>query len=92
MTTHYHLIVECSRASLSNGLHQLNGRHARAFNRRHGRYGHLFAERFSVRVIENEGYLFDACTYVILNPVKAQLCDYAEEWPWSYSRFGLDAA
>jgi putative transposase len=49
-----------------------------------------FSERFSTRVIESEDYLFDACTYVLLNPIRAGLCDRVEEWPWSYSRYGRD--
>lgn len=92
MTTHYHLVVEARREDLSSGAERLNGRYARGFNRRYGRFGHLFAERFSVRVIESEEYLFQACSYVVLNPVQAGLCMRAEEWPWSYSRFGLAAA
>jgi putative transposase len=92
MGTHYHLVVEARRKNLSEGMHRLNSAHALAFNRRHGRYGALFAERFSVRLIEDEEYLYEACAYVVLNPVRAGLCDRAEDWPWSYSRFGLDAA
>jgi putative transposase len=87
MSTHYHLVVESTCDNLSRGLHQLNGRHALAFNHRHRRYGHLFAERYSVRVIESEEYLYDACSYVLLNPVKAGLCDRVEDWPWSFNRF-----
>lgn len=90
MATHYHLVVEARREDLSKGLQQLNGRYARAFNQRHERYGHLFGERYSVRRIESEQYLLEACSYVLLNPVKARLCDRVEEWPWSYSRFGTD--
>jgi putative transposase len=88
LSTHYHLVVEATRASLSSGLHQLNGRYAGRFNRRHGRFGHVFAERFQARVIESEAYLYDACAYVAQNPVAAGLCDAPEDWPWSYSRYG----
>jgi putative transposase len=91
MTTHYHLVVESARQELSRGVQRLNGRYAVTFNKRHGRYGHLFAERFSARLIESEEYLFDACAYVALNPVKAGLCNRPEDWEWSYSRFGLAA-
>lgn len=91
MTTHYHLVVASTREALSEGLRELNGLHARDFNQRHGRFGHLFAERFSTRVIDSEEYLYDACSYVLLNPVRAGLCDRVEEWPWSYSRFDLAA-
>ncbi len=91
LSTHYHLVVESTRENLSAGLHRLNGGYARLFNKRHGLFGHVFAERFSARLIDGDEYLYDACEYVLLNPVKAGLCDRAEEWPWSYSRFGLDA-
>jgi len=46
--------------------------------------------RFSTRVIESEDYLFDACTYVLLNPICAGLCNRVEDWPWSFSRYGRD--
>ena len=60
---------------LSAGLHWLNGRYAREFNKRHGRFGHVFAERYQARVIESEEYLYDACAYVAQNPVAAGLCE-----------------
>ena len=86
LSTHYHLVVETTRANLSAGLHRLNGRYARYFNGRHKRYGHVFSGRFSARRIDSDTYLYDACEYVLMNPVSAGLCNLAEEWPWSYSR------
>jgi putative transposase len=91
LSTHYHLVLETTRANLSAGLHDLNGRYAHHVNARHGRFGHVFAERFSARLIEGEAYLYDACAYVLVNPVKAGLCDRVEDWPWSYSRYDLRA-
>ena len=41
--------------------------------------------------IDGEEYLYDACEYVVLNSVRAWLCGRVEDWPWSYSRFGLAA-
>jgi putative transposase len=88
MSTHYHLVLETRRPDLSAGIQYLNGRHAQRFNYRHARYGALFAERFTARVIESEEYLYDACAYVLQNPVTAGICDRPEQWPWSYSSFG----
>ena len=34
-------------------------------------------------MIDSEDYLEDACEYVINNPVRAELCATASEWPWS---------
>ena len=59
----------------------------RQSNRRHGRFGHVFAERFQTRLIETEDYLHDVCAYVLQNPVAAGICEAPEEWPWSYSRY-----
>jgi REP-associated tyrosine transposase len=88
MGTHYHLVLETQRAALSSGLQRLNWQYALHFNRKYGCLGHLFADRFSSRVIESEEYLFEACAYVLMNPVKAGLCERVDEWPWSYCRTG----
>ena len=91
MGTHYHLVLDTTCQALSAGLHRLNWLYAIRFNAKYRLFGHLFAGRFSARVIENEEYLRDACTYVLLNPVRAGLCDHLEQWPWSYYRHGLGA-
>jgi len=91
MGSHYHLVLETQRESLSSGIHRLNWLYAMSFNMKHARFGHVFASRFSARVIESEHYLYDACAYVLLNPVRAGLCDKIDDWPWSYSTYGLDA-
>lgn len=91
MSTHYHLVLDTDVASLSRGMHQLNWHYARSFNRRYGKFGHVFAGRFLTRVLTDESRIFDTCAYVLLNPVKARLCERVEDWPWSYSRYGLVA-
>jgi putative transposase len=91
MSTHYHLVVDAYVSLLSRGMQQLNWRYARSFNERYATFGHVFAERFKTRVLEDEDRIFDTCAYVLLNPVKARLCERVEDWPWSYSRYGLHA-
>jgi putative transposase len=89
MNTHYHVVIETTRVSLSNGVKRLNGLYAQAFNDRHGRSGHLFGDRFWASLVESEEHLHAACSYVVYNPVRAELCDNPEDWPCSRSRFGL---
>ena len=74
MTNHFHLVLSLSAASLSRGMHRLNGTYARRFNERHGHHGHLFEARFSSTVIKSEEHYLDAIRYVALNPVAAGLC------------------
>ena len=92
MTTHYHLIVATTLAQLSAGHQRLNGVYAQEhFNRRHGRRGHLWADRFWAQVVESEEHLRAACAYVLANPVRAGLCANPADWPWSGCRYGFDS-
>jgi REP-associated tyrosine transposase len=92
MTNHYHLLIRAPEGGLSHGLRDLNGDFSRWTGRRHGRTGHLFRNRFYSTPIEDEAHLLRAVRYVLLNPVRAGLCERPEEWPWSSYRacVGLD--
>src|SRR5215218_9131914 len=83
LDNHFHLVVECLRELLSAGMHRLNGLYAQRFNRRHGRIGHLFQERFGSRVIDDDEGLGRAYAYVFANPERAGLCAPGDVWPWS---------
>jgi len=83
LPNHYHLIVETTRAELSNGMQRLNGLYAQHFNHRHDRVGHLFQNRFSSYVIESEEHFEQALAYVRANPIEAGLCERVEDWPWA---------
>jgi REP element-mobilizing transposase RayT len=86
MTNHYHLVVESLRDELSEGFHRLNGVYAQTFNRRHGRKGHLWGDRFWSGLIESDAELDATCRYVLDNPVRAGLCERPADWAWSGSR------
>ena len=86
MPNHFHIVVEGSVAALSRAMGWLNWVYARTFNEKYGLYGHVFAERFGARVIDNEPYFTKVCDYVLANPVKAGLCERIEDWPWSRHR------
>ena len=75
---------------MSNGFRRLNGAYAQGFNARHGRWGHLFGEHFWCKPLEEEDELERTCIYVMENPVRAGLCERADEWAWSRCRFDLD--
>jgi len=84
--THYHLVVAAKQEDLSDGMKRLNGVHAQRFNARHKRWGHLFGDRFSSRLIETQAYYEAVLEYVRQNPVKAGLVDQADDWRWTWLR------
>ena len=86
MGTHYHTLLDTPRGNLSEFIRRLNAGYSKAFNRRHGRVGHTFQQRFASIVVQREKYLRRVARYVALNPVEARLCLDAAEWPWSTYR------
>jgi len=83
MTTHYHVVLSIPDGGLSSGMCRLNGGFARWANKRRHREDHLFGKRFASTKITSDEHLLDAIRYVVLNPVRARLCQAPHEWPWS---------
>lgn len=86
MDNHFHLVVETPEANLSKAMRQLNGVYTQAFNRRHGRVGHVLQGRFKAIVVDRDSYLLELCRYVVLNPVRARRTRKPETYPWSSYR------
>jgi REP element-mobilizing transposase RayT len=86
MRNHVHLIVEVGATPLSRPMQNLSFRYGRWINRREGHSGHLFQGRFRALLIEADSYLLELVRYVHLNPVRADLVEAAEDYPWSGHR------
>jgi putative transposase len=61
-------------------LKELKGRFAQGFNRRHGRYGTLWAERFKSVLLEGGQAVATLAAYIDLNPVRAGLCEDPKDY------------
>ncbi len=86
MTNHFHLVIETPQPNMSIGMQRLNGRYARYFNYTHKRMGHAFEKRFHPVLVEKESHLLEVCRYVPLNPVRAGICQFPEQYRWSSYR------
>ncbi|SEK65568.1 REP element-mobilizing transposase RayT [Roseateles sp. YR242] len=80
---HYELLIFTRQANLSRLMRHLNGVYTQAYNRRHGRTGHVFQGRFKAVLVDREHLLLDACRYVELVGVRTGLVGDAADWPWS---------
>ena len=72
---------------VSEFLRELKGRFAQWFNRRHDRYGVLWADRFKSVLVENPApggpnveALITMANYIDLNPVRAGLCEDPKDY------------
>jgi putative transposase len=83
MPNHYHLLVETPAPNVSAGMQRLNGIYAQWFNHLYGFSGHVFERRFFSRLVESTYDLLVLTRYIVLNPVRAGLCDNAADWRWS---------
>lgn len=83
MDNHYHLLVKTLQASLSRGMHWLNGVYTQRFNSRHGQVGHLFQGRYGDSLVQNDRHMQAVSRYINLNPVEAHLVERPEDWKWS---------
>jgi len=83
---HYHLLIETLQPTLSRGMREVNGVYTQAFNRRHDRVGHVLQGRYKAILVDKDSYLPELARYIVLNPVRARLCETAGDWPWSSHR------
>ena len=86
MTNHFHLLLETPNANLSKAMRQFNSVFTQAFNRRHGRVGHVLQGRFKSIVVDRDAYLLELCRYIVLNPVRAGMVKEPGKYPWSSYR------
>lgn len=80
MTTHFHGVLRGPEGLISAGMQRLIGGHARTMNRRHGRIGHLFQNRFFSVEVVTDAHLVSSIAYVNRNPRAAHAVEAAEDW------------
>lgn len=92
LTNHFHLVSPSDIGLLSRALHRVLTSHAAYMNKKYGRTGHLFEDRFKSYPCDPELGLKPLVRYVHYNPVRAGLVQTPEEWRWSTHREYLESA
>jgi putative transposase len=83
MDNHYHLIIRTNEIPLSKIMHSINNIYCKFYNYHHMRTGHVFEERYNSKLIEDDAYLIWLLKYIHRNPVRAHICENAEDYKWS---------
>ena len=86
LPNHFHLLCKTKKRPLASSMRKLLTGYAVRFNRRHGRHGHLFQNRYKSIVCQEDAYLKELVRYIHLNLLRAKVVRDLEELncsPWS---------
>ena len=86
MDNHVHLLFKSGQQGISAVMRKLLTWYAQYFNRRHGRTGHLFENRYKSILCDEDNYLLALVRYIHLNPIRAEIVTTLKEldcYPWS---------
>ena len=86
MTNHVHLVIRTGPEPIGTVMKRLGVRYASWFNRKYGRVGHVFQDRFRSLPVEDDEYFVALLRYVWRNPVEAGLVGRPEDYRWSSRR------
>ena len=79
LSNHAHFLFRTGRQPLSGLMRRLLTGYVIGFNRRHGRGGQLFQNRYKSIVCQEETYLRELVRYIHLNPVRAGMVEGLDE-------------
>lgn len=82
MGTHVHLVLADCEDRMSAAMHRLLLTYARRFNKRTGRTGHLFQNRFDRRSLDTDWQVMEAIRSVHADPQEVGI-GLIERYPWS---------
>ena len=87
MRNHIHLLIrEGNEVSTGDIFRHIGSAFVYWYNIKYERTGHLFQDRYKSEPVEDESYLLTVFRYILMNPVKAGICNKAEQYPYSSAR------
>lgn len=70
-------------ASLSEFVREIKVNFTRFYNKRHGRRGYFWGDRFKSVIVERGETLINCLAYIDLNPVRAGIVERPEDYRWN---------
>lgn len=85
MSNHVHILLRTGLEGepLEQIFKRIGVRYVAWYNRKYGRSGHLFQDRFKSEAVNDDVYLLTVLRYIHQNPVKAGICKKPEQYCWS---------
>jgi putative transposase len=83
LSNHLHLLVETPEGNLSKMMQAFQTSYTLYFNKRHGRTGHVFEQRYKAMLVDKDNYLLQVSRYIHLNAVSAKIVERPQDFRWS---------
>ncbi len=83
MDNHIHILLQEIKEPIAQSIKRISSSYVLWFNKKYGRCGHLFQERFKSEVVENDSYFLTVLRYIHNNPVKAKIVADLYDYKWS---------
>ncbi len=83
MTNHVHLLIKEGDEEIGNTIRRINVGYAQYHNRRYGRTGHLFQNRYQSEPVEDDKYMLTVLRYIHQNPLVAGMVGSIDDYKWS---------
>ncbi len=84
MNNHAHILIKTEDLrELSKYMQRLNTSYGKYYNQKYNRVGYVFRDRYQSEGIYSEEHLYNCIKYIYENPVKAGICNKAEEYLYS---------
>ncbi len=88
MPNHYHLLLELAKPEfVSKCMAGLNRAYTYYYHKTYFTSGFLWQGRFKLQPVEQEKYLLACGRYIERNPVRANIVQEAQDYPYSSARF-----
>ena len=83
MTNHYHILLETKVNEIWQIMQLVASNYAIYYNHKYQKDGHLFQGRYRSCIVESDEYFLQTSRYIHLNPVKAKMVGYPQDYKWS---------
>jgi putative transposase len=86
LSNHAHILLRSGSFGVAGFMRRFLTGYAVVYNRRHGRHGHVFQNRYKSIVCEEDAYFRELVRYIHLNPLRANLVQSLSEldsYAWS---------
>lgn len=83
MDNHVHILLAEQEEPIATIIKRISSSYVMWFNKKYGRCGHLFQERFKSEIVDNDTYFLTVLRYIHQNPLKAHMVKDIAEYKWS---------